>query len=108
VLITQTNVQRTDANGGGKIIKPLLEQPCTTIIIIGGLDALDRAIETLQRLKRHHQMHDTSNDESDDPIIIDRNTTSITNQKQLDKSRDKRNRKKARIVSAGETNQQIG
>ena len=98
LLITQTNVQRTDANGGGKINKPLLEQPRTTIIIIGGLDALERAIETLQRLIRHRQMHDTSNDESDEPKIIDRNITLITNQKQLDESREKRNRKKARIV----------
>jgi hypothetical protein len=63
LLITQTNVQRTDANGGGKINKPLLEQPRTTIIITGDLSdaALGQMIESLQQvLRSRRQMHDTS------------------------------------------------
>jgi TPP-dependent indolepyruvate ferredoxin oxidoreductase alpha subunit len=53
-------------------------------------------------------MRDTSNDESDAPMIIDNNITMITNQQQLDKSREERNRKKARTLSVEETNKQIG
>lgn len=110
LAISQTNVQRADTNGGGNVNKPLLEQPRTSIISTGDLSnaALRRMIETLQQVERNCQMHDTSNDESDAPKIIDNNITMITNQKQLDKSREERNRKKARTLSVKETNQRIG
>ena len=110
LVISQTNVQRADTNGGGNVNKPLLEQPRTSIISTGDLSdaALRQMIETLQQVERNRQMHDTSNDESDAPRIIDNNITMITNQKQLDKSREERNRKKARTLSVEETNQRIG
>ena len=110
LVISQTNVQRADTNGGGNVNKPLLEQPRTSIISTGDLSdaALRQMIETLQQVERNRQMHDTSNDESDAPRIIDNNITMITNQKQLDKSREERNRKKARTLSVEETNKLIG
>jgi hypothetical protein len=111
LVIYQTNVQRPDANGGGNVNKPLLEHPRTCIISTGNMSdaALRQMADSLQQVIHNRaQMRDTSNDESDAPMIIDNNITMITNQQQLDKSREERNRKKARTLSVEETNKQIG